>query len=169
MQDKKSRNIFKKEINRYLSSSAVTLRWNLDFSSLITEESTSAPFANSIFPRCKMAATTPKIASWKNYSSWKMWMQPQVQYFFKLMEVKTDLLFLADSNYIHGPYSCKVLLSIIYPIQCIAVWLIKVMIRFRFSQLKLFSDLKIVREHHQLLPIISSIGESKCTWRLMPK
>ena len=64
MQDKKSRNIFKKKMNRsYLSSSAVILRWNLDFSSLITEESASAPFANSIFPRCKMAATTPKIAS----------------------------------------------------------------------------------------------------------
>jgi len=47
----------------YFRSSAVTLRWNLDFSSLMTEESISSPFANSIFPRCKIAAITLKIAS----------------------------------------------------------------------------------------------------------
>lgn len=57
---------------RYLRSSAVMLRWNLDFSFLMTEESTSSPFANSTFPICKTAATTLKIATWnrsKNVSN----------------------------------------------------------------------------------------------------
>jgi succinylglutamate desuccinylase len=49
----------------YIKSSAAVLRWNLDLSSFITDESTSLPFAKLIFPRCSTAATTRNIASCK--------------------------------------------------------------------------------------------------------
>lgn len=48
----------------YMKSSAAVLRWNQDFSSLGMDESVSFPFANSTFPRCRIAATTRNIASW---------------------------------------------------------------------------------------------------------
>lgn len=48
----------------YLSNSAVVLRWNIDLSSLITEESISFPLENSILPKWRIAATTLNIASW---------------------------------------------------------------------------------------------------------
>lgn len=47
----------------HMKSSAAVSRWNQDFSSLGKDESTSFPFLNSMFPRCKIAATTLKIAS----------------------------------------------------------------------------------------------------------
>jgi hypothetical protein len=48
-----------------MKSSAAVIRWNQDFSSLGMDESVSFPFANSMFPRCRIAATTRNIASWK--------------------------------------------------------------------------------------------------------
>lgn len=125
----------------YLSNSAVVLRWNLDFSSFMTEESTSSPFANSTFPRCRIAATTIKIASWKNF-----YYQTEcntTHYILTYTSRNTNLLFLTDSNYIHSPSGCKIFLAIIYSIQLIATGLIQVMELFRVSQLKLLSLLKM--------------------------
>lgn len=50
----------------YMRSSAAVLKWNQDFSSLGIDESISVPLANSIFPRCRMEATTRKIASYRH-------------------------------------------------------------------------------------------------------
>ena len=48
-----------------MRSSAVIWRWNLDCSSSRTDESVSSDFANLMFPRWRIAATTLKIASWE--------------------------------------------------------------------------------------------------------
>lgn len=47
----------------HMKSSAAVFKWNLDFSSLGSEESGSLPFENSILPRWRIAATTLNIAS----------------------------------------------------------------------------------------------------------
>jgi hypothetical protein len=46
-----------------MKSSAAVLKWNIDFSFLGFDESTSSPSANSTFPKWRMAATIRKIAS----------------------------------------------------------------------------------------------------------
>ena len=53
------------KIQAYMRSSAVVWRWNLDSSSSRTDESVSSDFANLMFPRWRIAATTLKIASWE--------------------------------------------------------------------------------------------------------
>jgi len=51
------------EILAYIKSSAAALRWNLAFSSFITDESTSLPFTKLMFPRWSTAATARNVAS----------------------------------------------------------------------------------------------------------
>jgi hypothetical protein len=53
----------KKPQSTYMKSSAAVLKWNIDFSFLGFDETTSSPSANSTFPKWRMAATIRKIAS----------------------------------------------------------------------------------------------------------
>ncbi len=70
----------KRELETYIRSSDAAWRWKLDFPSLTFDESDSGPCINSIFPKCKMAATTRNIASCSLKTSEDLqWKQPLEQ------------------------------------------------------------------------------------------
>lgn len=111
------------KISSYMRSPETILRWNLDLSSFITDESISFPLAKSILPRWRIAATTLKIASWRKESEDK-----RVHNFNYINTCwKEYLLLFSDSNNIHSSPSGKVVLCVTHTNQIKALRLIKIM------------------------------------------
>lgn len=114
----------------YMKRSAAVCKWDRDFSSFGSEESSSFPSANSMFPKWRIAATIRKIASWKAYHEAKYGWGIALQVFFPFTTTSDIYLFTGtDSHDIHCPSSFQVFFCIIYPIKLIAVRLIKIMVR----------------------------------------
>lgn len=127
-----------------MRSSAVILRWNLAGSSFGTDESTSVPLANSIFPRWRIAATTLKIASWERERERRgVLFETSVFLRFHVRKKlgRGYLLLSAYSNNIHSSPCGKIIMGITYTNQFVATWLVKIVKWFRICQLVLLNFL----------------------------